>query len=378
MDRRTFLKTSGVATSALGAAGIAAATGSCSSFRASNMFEGLSPPLPEMNSYLKKIDNGLEYISNTSWIDSQNAAVSDANSRMKDDLSRKALKSLYVAGMFGDLTDEGQMHPGMQRRVFDAMPGMHDAIFSTCNYLENLSSAEKAKIHRLLNQRSNPGLKVVEQLNRHAEAVGISASRRLQTRSMATQIISRMRNQSPDLVFGEYIGKVRKVEARSGSIAEVERQMAARMTKDEFFARQQRLASLAARWEAELEFQGTGFAISTPQSSLAPDAGAETGVSSPESVAVPAQPPPTQNTIVKQDPKHSGLTENEHHKPGRKAMITGGWMMGIGVVVFGVSVAVASAGSGGIAILFVATAGGIALLIGLITLLAGVATQALH
>ena len=62
--------------------------------------------------------------------------------------------------------------------------------------------------------------------------------RRLQTRAMFTEAVWRLRNQSPDLIIDEYVGKVQKLVARPGSVVETERTIATRASQKLFWETQ--------------------------------------------------------------------------------------------------------------------------------------------
>jgi len=120
--------------------------------------------------------------------------------------------------------------------------------------------------------RWTPSMAIAEHLDRRIVATGASTKRRLQARAVVTQIMSRLKNQPPKAVFDDYIGKVDKRSAQAGSVAETQRRMAATMGEQAFWARQQRLAMLAARWQEEGATAGGHATGALPAETLA-DAG---------------------------------------------------------------------------------------------------------
>jgi hypothetical protein len=80
------------------------------------------------------------------------------------------------------------------------------------------------------------------------KTLGVSPKRRRQTRELITHVVSRLKSQPPRMLFDEYIGKVQKVAAQAGSAEEIERHTIARMGKEAFFERQERLALYSAAW----------------------------------------------------------------------------------------------------------------------------------
>jgi len=164
-------------------------------------------------------------------------------------LAKKALRTLFLAGMFGDLPDEGQVHPGMQARVKRQLPEMEQAVYEMADYLENISDEDAEQLQGFLKGVDNPAMELAEWLDVEEGSLGVSRKRRLQTRAMVTHVVSRLKNQPPEVLFDEYIGKVERVDARTGTVEEQKRRMIARMGEDAFWQRQQRLAMYVAAWD---------------------------------------------------------------------------------------------------------------------------------
>ncbi|MCP4600512.1 MAG: hypothetical protein GY847_08265 [Proteobacteria bacterium] len=249
MKRREFIKTGAAGATVAGAAGLGAVgVASCSNLFSDFLPREGMPPLPDMDPYLAQVDQGLEAIA--SWKLSDDFEENgDGVGGGEEELLRKSLRSLYMTGMFGDLPEEGQVHPGMQERVRQALPEMDEAVFGMRDYLAGITPEEASEAQDYLKDKSNPGMEMAEWLDRQGKAVGVSTQRRMQTRSMMTQVVSRLRNQPPKSIFDEYIGHVDKLATQVGSDSEMQRQMIARMGKEEFFEKQQRLALLVQRWE---------------------------------------------------------------------------------------------------------------------------------
>jgi hypothetical protein len=153
-----------------------------------------------------------------------------------------------MAGMFGDLPDAGQVHPGMQARVERALPEMDEAVSEMVEFLSSVSDEDADALQRFLKEKKNPGMEIAQWFDEVESTLGVSPKRRRQTRAFITHAVSRLKNQPPRLLFDEYVGKVERVSARTGTLEEVEREMIAQMGEQAFWERQQRLAMYAAAW----------------------------------------------------------------------------------------------------------------------------------
>jgi len=247
IDRRDFLRVGAAA----GISGLVGASGvSCTAFPGQKLFDpGIDPSLPDMKTYLSTVDRGMDHISN--WNLSRDFAIPDASFEYQNRLAKASLRSLYLTAMFSDLPETGQMHPGMQHRMWQEVPEMDHAVFSTISYLDGLSAEERSELQRVLRDRQNPGMMIAEKIDEEAAILGLSKKRRLQTRSIFTQANFRLRKQSPDLIISEYVGKVQKMDEQCGSVAETQRHIAARMGRKQFFEKQQRLIAMAQEWERQ-------------------------------------------------------------------------------------------------------------------------------
>jgi hypothetical protein len=250
MKRREFLKAGAATATVAGAAGAGGLVGSaCAGLIGKEMLESGRIPLPDMDEYIRKVDDGLRQIDE--WDLTDEVGETDEDLSRENELVKKSLRSLYLAGMFGDLPDAGQVHPGMQARMKRALPEMDQAVFGMCDYLESVSDEDAETFQHVLREKSDPGMEFADWLDGKAWSAKVSTRRRLQTRALLTQTVSRLRNQPPKSMFEEYSSKTRRLAARGGSIEEMQRQMIARMGEEAFWERQQRLAMYAAAWQEE-------------------------------------------------------------------------------------------------------------------------------
>jgi hypothetical protein len=247
IKRREFLKAGAATATVAGAAGVGGLAGSaCGGLFDRTVFDDSRLPLPDMDAYLRKIDDGMGRIAK--WDRRDDIPMTELDQALDNDLGRQTLRALYMTGMFGDLPDAGQVHPGMQERIEQALPEMKETVATIADLLSNLSDEDVENLQRFVKDRDDPGMGFAQWLDDVESVLGVSPERRLQTRALVTKVISRLKNQSPRMLFDEYIGKVERIEARTGSLEEIEREMIARIGEQAFWERQQRLATYAAAW----------------------------------------------------------------------------------------------------------------------------------
>lgn len=341
MERRDILRM-GALTGA-GALGTAAA--GCG-----GLTEALAPPsLPisdsDMKQFLARLDRSMNAISTTNALSSllpkkaiDRLDTDDPEFKKGDQLFRKTLRSMLLAGSFKDLPDEGRVHPGMQDRMWRAMPEMDDAMLGMTRMFESLSPTERVDIGRALRKDPDLGMRIVGALDNEAAAAGVTMARRMHLRSIGADTSFRLKQSAP-LFIEEYTGKVRKIVDRHGGDEDVKRRMAAQMGQAAYLGYQERLNDLASRWsmgraDSEDE-ESTNDNVNGP---YAPGAG------------------------PKKEPR------------GGTAMTVGGILLGVGLVTAVIGASIMAAGEfGGV---FVITAGAVIGVGGLITLIVGIVLRA--
>ena len=194
-------------------------------------------------------------------------------------LFRQGMRSLLLVGNFGDLSIEGQVHPGMQQRLQYSAPEMDAAVFGTMDQIKSLSPTARADMQSVL--REDPALRnrVLEAIDLEAAAVGGSNRRRKQLHVMGKHIIGRLQHSS-DMFINEYVTKCEKLTARPGSVAETQRFMMARMGQAAFKARVQEAENAARYWQKmEPQEIPIGYQLvtneNTDNESLSDDSGRE-------------------------------------------------------------------------------------------------------
>lgn len=198
MNRREFMNVAGK--SALTTAGAAACVPA--------LHGKGQEPMPDMDAYLAKIDAGMAHIGRSSitaqypnWRGDRAGA---------DALFRTSLQSMYLTGMFGDLPLKAQLHPGMQDRIWAAMPIMDEAAERTTDFVSSRTTQDLAAVQAALRDRTL-GSSLITSLDGHAASIGLSTERRAQTQVMLGQVEWRLRSQPPGLIVREYLDKVEKL-----------------------------------------------------------------------------------------------------------------------------------------------------------------------
>ena len=174
---------------------------------------------------------------------------------------RQGMRSLLLAGNFGDLSVAGQVHPGVQKRLHYSAPEMDAAVSGATDQIKSLSPTERADMQSALRGDSTLGDRVLEVIDLEAAAVGASNRRRMQLHVMGKYIIERLKHSS-DMFISEYVTKCEKLTTVPGSVAETQRFMAARMGKAAFKARLKEAENAARYWQKQ-DLEDIPYRLST-------------------------------------------------------------------------------------------------------------------
>jgi hypothetical protein len=146
--------------------------------------------------------------------------------RHGEELTRKTLRSLLMIGTVGELAPEQQAHEGVQLRLRGSMGEFDDAMFGMTELLENVSPTDRAAVSKALRADPELGMRMMGTFDQEAAAMGVSFKQRTKLRALSAQAVARLK-QSPDVAIAEYTGKVRRIAARQGAHAELQRRAAA-------------------------------------------------------------------------------------------------------------------------------------------------------
>jgi len=320
MKRREFVKTM--------AAGAAASASGCAGLGLGRLIPGAEMSMAAMDRFLGRFDSGLLAIAQGSMFDEVTAVVGREHAERRrarfehaEEMGKRAMRSLYVAGMFRDLPEEARLHPGVQERMWRAAPEMEQSVHEMTETLDNLPEEKRMRIKRLLEERPDAVAGIGEAIDRRASEANIPLKRRLHLRRMMFEVGGRLRH-SPTLVIDEYVDKVRRVEAWSGDQAEIRRRLVARYGEDYLWQLEKRSEEIRRGWQAG------------------------------------------------NYPSYPGPDDYKTNDGPNPAVVTGLVVMGLGIVVLATSGIVASRG-GGMGGAYGMTAGGILVLIGIIVAVVG-------
>lgn len=340
MQRRDILR--GGAAAGVGAVGgtLSACVGGGSPLPSSTPEPGLPPP-PDMDVFCAELEAKLAGISKSEFVNgfvtrlgkTQLTPEKRAHIQAREELFRRSLRSLYLSQTFRDLPPESQANPRLQELMQRHVPEMDQTVFDVTDMLERLPQAEREATRRELERRPQLGIQIAETIDEHAAAAGVSVRRRREVRAMLTQSSFRLRHAAPGALIDEYVSKVRRATATDGA----ERALA---------------LNAASQASAELFFAGPG-AASSDAASPAPAA----SWTSPKA----KRQARTTNALKAQPP------DGTH--PGTGTIRTGAWLLGIGVLTFGVSAGLVSIGA--TPLLIGMTVGALMFAIGLIVLIVG-------
>ena len=205
----------------------------------------------QMDRFLTGLDGSMNHITENSesgrfLSELQQKTPSEKDAR----LYRQSMRSLLLAGNFGDLSIEGQVHPGVQERLQYSAPEMDAAVSGTTNHMKSLPPTARADIQSALREDPTLGDRLLETIDSETAAVGASNRRRMQLQILGKHIIERLKHSS-DMFINEYVTKCEKLTAVPGSAAETQRFMAARMGEAAFKARVREAENAAQYWQRQ-------------------------------------------------------------------------------------------------------------------------------
>ncbi len=213
---------------------------------------------PEMDEYVKRIDDGMEQLSR--WTPSVDLSNGPGDPIEVQAMLRTSLQSLFLTGMVADLPLEAQIKPEIQQRIERAGPIFDEATDRTMAYLKSQTQEDLARIQSRL-QNPAVGEMIVNMLDERAEEAGISDWRRAHTRAIFKETEWRLRTQPPSLLVNEYVEKIERLTA-SDVLREVRtRDLAARAGEEAFW--QQTTANLHQQTGAGRGSKVMGYGVVT-------------------------------------------------------------------------------------------------------------------
>lgn len=377
------------------------------------VLEGMSAvPVPsiaelealDMDGFLKRLDTSLGFLQSSSSLSGviSNDVISNARKdprfEKSEETVRKTMRSLLLAGSFGDLSEAGRAHPGMQARLWNSMQEMDDAVFGMNEILTSLTPTERADIGRLMREDATAAPRILDTLDQEGLKAGVNEKRRAHMRDIGKHVCFRMR-QSTSLFIDEYDDKVQKVAARDSSLEAVQRRMMAQMGEAAFWDMHARQVALAEAWQ-----RVPGIAQSVPPGSSAPPpagstwavggaAATATVVATATAPVAPPNPSATGTYVVYPFPPPGyppvgapmegvpkGKPPEELDEQGRRKgklrtgtilLGVGGGMLGLGAIAAGIGAALVSNPSSQVGGWFVFTAAALLGLGGIACLIAG-------
>jgi hypothetical protein len=228
MDRRAFVQAGAVSGLALAVAPTAAPA----------QFKPTIPrpgPVDDMDAYLARVDEGMERIGR--WSVTADHPGFSGDREATDTLARTAMQTMFLTGMLGDLPVEQQLHPGMQERLWAALPTMDEALDRSREFLTTRTDEEMARVQAALRGPHRAAERVADALDEQAELTGVSPWRREQLRGMVTLAGWRLANQPPDLMVSEYLEKIDRVDPSDIALEAKKRWLAAQVGERLFWAR---------------------------------------------------------------------------------------------------------------------------------------------
>jgi hypothetical protein len=276
----------------------------------------------------------------------------------KDALFRRMIGTLLVTQGFRELPVETQLDPAVQARMWDHMDEIGATVFEVTDTLAALDETHRARLRTVLDRQPDLPMDVGELIDAQAAGAGISGARRRQLRQMMSQTAFRLRHGDPGSIIDEYVDKVARVTEATGRHGDALR-LAKQLGERSFW----RYQHLLAQQDAQPPPPAPAPAPAPPVPAPAP---APAQPAAPAAVPAPAvQPRPP--ALAAPQPRFVEMEEpTPKPRRGERGLRVGGYMLGIGVVVGGLSLLLVNSSE---VFLIGLTAGAMLFAIGLLTLL---------
>jgi hypothetical protein len=252
MKRRDFMKVVGA-----GAVGVQAGCATLP-LRGDELFSA-----ERLDAFLAQYDSGLATIDRGSDRRPFGSPGGSEGAR-GEAMAKRALRSLYAVGAFADLEVEEQAHPGVQARMARLLPELSESLQECTAYLEVTAPGSRLRIREALAENPDLPLQLAEAVDDAGGAAGVSARTRRKFRLAATQLGFRLRHHDPALLAGEYVTKVRKIEAWSGDRARLQRQIVARIGAASLADKEARFVAAQGRWATLVSYEQEGIVTAAP------------------------------------------------------------------------------------------------------------------
>jgi hypothetical protein len=344
MDRRDFLKNSLL----LGLTGAAAAAASCATTQ-------VRVPQPhtrsrvDMHDYLAQLDHSLFVIDRADTLRDFRAVAHDvpdhepAGFASSETLTKKTFGALAITGAFLDLDEDDRTHPGMQERMWGAMDDMDLAVDGTVAMLGALPGSERDAVRQRITNEPELLERVSAAIEEKAVLAGLPDKRRRHLRRLVTLVGSELRERGSDGMIHQFM----TAAANARSVA--------------------RRNAQEAPGAPAAGPPPPPVAPATPP--VAPPPAPETQLT-PMQIAPEPAGPMAAPVLLPAEPFEPPPPQRVH----RHWISSGGITLGIGVGLGLLSAGLIAAGGGALFVgMFVATAGAVGLILGLIFLIIGAA-----
>jgi hypothetical protein len=242
MDRRKFIKSS--------AGGLAVGVAGPVELGKMVIPNWKNISVDEMNTFIYQQDYALDEIENNEKGGEYLESLLGVRSENKEvrDLFRNTMKTLLLSGNFVALSTEGQMHPKVQKRIWDSANMVNETIEELVSKLKSFSPEDLSGFKALLLDDPEIGIAIEETLAAEAVNAGVPRQRIRRLRRMIRQQLKKLK-QSPGMVIEKYVHKYDKLMSRVNSEEENRRYMIANMGEKAFHKKVSEAEQASLRWK---------------------------------------------------------------------------------------------------------------------------------
>jgi hypothetical protein len=161
---------------------------------------------------------------------------------------RVGIRGMLLIGNFNDLSVEGQVHPGMQKRLMYSVPEIESTLTELVNNMRTISPGEREEIKTALHDEPDLGDRILASLDLEARSAGVTSRRRRQLNRMGKRVMNRLKH-SPVMLINEYVSKFDKMNANINSDLEMEYLLKQKLGEEEYNARYGKAERAAIKWQ---------------------------------------------------------------------------------------------------------------------------------
>jgi hypothetical protein len=180
-----------------------------------------------------------------------------------DPIAWRAIRSLAVAGAYGDLSEATRKDPTVVERLAAFSPEMDRSVIELRSLMASMPKHERARVGRALH-KGNYTMAIAESLDREAASRDVSLQSRVKLRVAAQSVNLRLSRQPVSLFMDEYVTKIDRVAASRGIDIRTQSEAAAEGAEEMFWQAQEQGARVNTSASALISLASEEVSMAEP------------------------------------------------------------------------------------------------------------------